>query len=173
MTSARNRKHGRSTSFGKRNVFRLDLNECKESFCRRGRGRSFCADGLKTEKAREPTVESLVRGILAAESIRSRAESMGGEYRKRVQEESTGREYRKRVWEESMGREYGKRVREESMGGEYGKRVWEESMGGEYGRRVWEESTGRVWEEYRRRVGEENTGREYGKRVREESTGRE
>ena len=47
--------------FGKRNVFRLHLNESKEGFCRRGR--SFHADGPKTEKAQEPTVESLVRGI--------------------------------------------------------------------------------------------------------------
>ena len=60
---ARNRKHGRSTILGKRNVFRLDLNESREGFCRRGRGRSFDVDGPKTEKALEPTVESLVRGI--------------------------------------------------------------------------------------------------------------
>ena len=44
-------------------VFRIDLNESREGFCRRGRGRSFPVDGPKTEKAREPTVESLVRGI--------------------------------------------------------------------------------------------------------------
>ena len=50
-------------NFGKRNVFRLDLNESREGFCWRGRGRSFHVDGPKTEKAREPTVESLVRGI--------------------------------------------------------------------------------------------------------------
>ena len=50
-------------NFGKRNVFRSDLNEAREGFCRRGRGRSFHVDGPKTEKAREPTVESLVRGI--------------------------------------------------------------------------------------------------------------
>ena len=47
-------------NFGKRNVFRLDLDECREGFCWRGRGRSFHVDGLKTGKAREPTVESLV-----------------------------------------------------------------------------------------------------------------
>ena len=41
----------------------LDLNESREGFCRRGRGRSFHIDGPKTEKAQEPTVESLVRGI--------------------------------------------------------------------------------------------------------------
>ena len=60
---ARNEKHGRSTILGKRNVFRLDLKESREFFCRRGRGRSFHVDGPKTEKAREPTAESLVRGI--------------------------------------------------------------------------------------------------------------
>ena len=37
--------------FGKRNGFRLDLNESREGFCRRGRGRSFHVDGPKTEKA--------------------------------------------------------------------------------------------------------------------------
>ena len=50
-------------SFGKRKVFRLHLNESSEGFCRRGRGRSFHVDRPKTERAREPTVESLVRGI--------------------------------------------------------------------------------------------------------------
>ena len=44
-------------------VFTLHLNEPREDFSRRGRGRSFHVDGPKTEKAREPTVESLVRGI--------------------------------------------------------------------------------------------------------------
>ena len=43
--------------------FRLDLNESREGFCQRRRGRLFHDDGPKTEKAREPTVESLVRGI--------------------------------------------------------------------------------------------------------------
>ena len=62
-TSARNRKIWQVYNFGKRNVFRLQLNEPREGFCRTGRGRSFHADGSKTEKAREPTVESLVRGI--------------------------------------------------------------------------------------------------------------
>ena len=42
----------------KKKVFRLDLNESREGFCRRGRGRSFHVDGPKTEKAREPTVDS-------------------------------------------------------------------------------------------------------------------
>ena len=50
-------------SFGKRHVFRLHLHESREGFCQRGRGRSFHVDGPKTEKAREPTVESLARGI--------------------------------------------------------------------------------------------------------------
>ena len=50
-------------NFGKRNAFRLDLNEPREVFCRRGRGSSFHVDGPKTEKAREPAVKSLVGGI--------------------------------------------------------------------------------------------------------------
>ena len=50
-------------NFGKRNVFRLDLNESREGFCQRGRGRSFHVDGPSTEKAQEPTAESLARGI--------------------------------------------------------------------------------------------------------------
>ena len=48
-----------------------------EWVCQRGRGRSSHVDGLKTEKAQEPTAESGVRN-LEAESIRSRVESMGG-----------------------------------------------------------------------------------------------
>ena len=44
-------------NFGKSNVFRLDLKEStRDGFCRRGKGRSFHADGLKTEKVWEPTV---------------------------------------------------------------------------------------------------------------------
>ena len=43
-------------NFGKRKVFRLDLNESREGFCRRGRGRSFHIDGPKTENEQEPTV---------------------------------------------------------------------------------------------------------------------
>ena len=50
-------------NFGKRNVFRLDLNESRAGFCRRGSGRSFHVDGPKTEMAWGTTVESLVRGI--------------------------------------------------------------------------------------------------------------
>ena len=61
--AARNRKHGRCTVLNICLNFRLRLNETNEGFCRRGSGRSFHADGPKTEKAREPTVESLVRGI--------------------------------------------------------------------------------------------------------------
>ena len=61
--SSTEQKTGQAYNFGKRNVFRLDLNESRESFCRRGKGRSFHLDGPKREKAREPTVESLVRGI--------------------------------------------------------------------------------------------------------------
>ena len=50
-------------NFRKRNAFRSDLNESREGFCRRGMRRSFHVDGPKTEKAREPTVGCLVRGI--------------------------------------------------------------------------------------------------------------
>ena len=50
-------------NFWGKKVFRIDLNESREGFCRRGRGRSFHVDGPKTEKARDPTMESLVRGI--------------------------------------------------------------------------------------------------------------
>ena len=58
-------KHGnwQVYDFGKINVFRSHLTESRDGFCRRGRGRSFHVDGPKTEKAREPTVESLVRGM--------------------------------------------------------------------------------------------------------------
>ena len=46
-----------------RNFFRFDLKETRQGFCWRGRGRSFYTEGPKTEKAREPTVQSLVRGF--------------------------------------------------------------------------------------------------------------
>ena len=72
-TAARNRKHGRSTCFRKRNVFRLPLNESRECFCWIRRGRSFHVDRPKTKKARKPKVESGARN-LEAKSIRSRAE---------------------------------------------------------------------------------------------------
>ena len=39
------------------------MNGSREGFCWRGRGRSFHVDGLKTEKAWGPAVESLVQGI--------------------------------------------------------------------------------------------------------------
>ena len=44
----------------KRNVLRLHLNESKDYFFRRARGRSFHVEGPKMEMAREPTVESPV-----------------------------------------------------------------------------------------------------------------
>ena len=56
-------KHGRSAMLGKEMFLRLQLNSAVRVSGRRGRGRSFHVDGPKTEKAREPTVESLVRGI--------------------------------------------------------------------------------------------------------------
>ena len=61
--SSTERKPWQVYSFAKINLFRLRVNESREGFCRRGRGRSFHVDGPKTEKAREPTVGSLVRGI--------------------------------------------------------------------------------------------------------------
>ena len=60
---AQNVKHGRPIILRKRFVFKFDLKESTESFCRRGRGRSFHVEEPKTEMVREPTVESLVRGI--------------------------------------------------------------------------------------------------------------
>ena len=41
------------------------MKKSREGFTisRRGKGRSFDLEGLKTEKAQEPTVGSLVRGI--------------------------------------------------------------------------------------------------------------
>ena len=41
--------------FLKRNVLRLDLEESREGVCRKGKGRSFHLEGLKTEKAQDPT----------------------------------------------------------------------------------------------------------------------
>ena len=42
------------------------------------RGRSFHAEGLKTQKSREPTVEGLVRGIWRMRiSLKSRADNTG------------------------------------------------------------------------------------------------
>ena len=57
------------------------MNESRQGFCLRGRGRSYIChvDGPKTEKARELIVEieSGARN-LEAESMRRRAESTGG-----------------------------------------------------------------------------------------------
>ena len=56
----------------------LHLNESREGFCRRGRGRSFHIDGLNTEKARGTNSRESGAKNLEAESIRSQTESMGG-----------------------------------------------------------------------------------------------
>ena len=67
-------------SFGKRNVFRMYLNDSREGFCRRGRGMSFHVDGPKTgekkkrKKAGTNSAESGARD-LEAENIRSRIHS--------------------------------------------------------------------------------------------------
>ena len=47
----------------KTSVLRFDLNESWKGFCQRRRGRLFLVEGPKTKKVREPTVDSLVRGI--------------------------------------------------------------------------------------------------------------
>ena len=62
--SSTEQKTWQAYCFGKKKCFRQLLNESREGFCQRGRGRSFHVDGPKTEKAKEPTAESLVRGIL-------------------------------------------------------------------------------------------------------------
>ena len=62
-TAVPNEKIWQVYSFGKRNVLSFDLKESREGFWWKGRARSFHAEGLKTEKAREPKVESLVRRI--------------------------------------------------------------------------------------------------------------
>ena len=49
-TASPNRKTWQVYSFGKINVFRLHLNESRESFSQRGRGRSFHVDGPNTEE---------------------------------------------------------------------------------------------------------------------------
>ena len=56
---------------------RLDRNESRKGFSFSDRkGKSFPRGGAKTEKAREPTVESVARN-LEAKSVRSRAASTG------------------------------------------------------------------------------------------------
>ena len=61
--SSMEQKTWRVYCFVKRDGFRLDLNDSREGFCQTERGRSFHADGAKTEKVQESTVESLVQGI--------------------------------------------------------------------------------------------------------------
>ena len=53
------------------------MNESREGFCRRGRGRSFHVDGPKTKGAGTNSGEFGARN-LEAESIRSGVESTGG-----------------------------------------------------------------------------------------------
>ena len=50
------RKTWQVYSFGKRIFLDIFLFESREGFCRRGRGRSYHVDGLKTEKMRERPV---------------------------------------------------------------------------------------------------------------------
>ena len=62
-------------NFGKRNVFRLDLNESREGFCRRKRGSSFHVENRKGAGTNSGGTGAR---NLEAESIRSGAESTGG-----------------------------------------------------------------------------------------------
>ena len=64
-TAARHGKRGRSGVFGFFFFFSLHLNESREGFCRRGRGRSFHVDGPKTEKARAKSATCVVNHPLA------------------------------------------------------------------------------------------------------------
>ena len=74
---AQNVKHGRPIILRKRFVFKFDLKESTESFCRRGRGRSFHAEGAEERKGAGTSSGKSGTRNLEAESIRSRAESMG------------------------------------------------------------------------------------------------
>ena len=59
-TATRKGKHG--YNLGEKKCSRYGLNESREGFRQRGRGRPFHVEGPKTEKAREATVGySLVR----------------------------------------------------------------------------------------------------------------
>ena len=60
------------------------MNGSREGFCWRGRGRSFHVDGLKTEKARGPTVESLVQGIWRLRVYETGGGGWGGGRNQRV-----------------------------------------------------------------------------------------
>ena len=48
---------------GKQMFFRFHLNESREGFCRRGRRGSFRVERPKTEKAREPTAETVTEQL--------------------------------------------------------------------------------------------------------------
>ena len=62
------------------------MKESREGFCRRGRGRSFHVEGPKSEKVREPTVESL--GTRNLEADRD-YQNPSGEYRRLCEAEDT------------------------------------------------------------------------------------
>ena len=63
MREGKNMGGGGGIVLTKINVFRLNLKDSREDFVRRGRGKTFHVEGPETEKAGEPKVESLVRGI--------------------------------------------------------------------------------------------------------------
>ena len=68
-TAARNRKHSRSIVLERKKVFRLHLNESREGFCRRGRGRSFRVEGPKKRRCGHQQQKlSLTRNLEAEQS---------------------------------------------------------------------------------------------------------
>ena len=48
--------------WGKRNVYKLDVNKSRECFCGRGRGRPSCVEGSKTDKAYLKRAHPVVQG---------------------------------------------------------------------------------------------------------------
>ena len=62
---------------GKRSVLRFDLNESREGLCQR-KGKFIPRSGAKTTKGMGTSCGKSGTRNLEAESIRSRAESMGG-----------------------------------------------------------------------------------------------
>ena len=55
-------------------VLRLDLKDSREGVCQKGRWRSLHVEWPKTEKALQPTVESVIRGFRCLYEIHANAE---------------------------------------------------------------------------------------------------
>ena len=75
--SSTGQKTWQAYSFGKRNVFRLHLNESREGFCQ-SKGKAISCRSTENRKGVESNSEESGLRHLEAESIRSRAESTGG-----------------------------------------------------------------------------------------------